>query len=106
MTNGGLTLEIDAAHAQRLRPLAEAAGLSVEEYALEILRRAVEQPGLEEPEGSWNGAQARVAQDNGFGEDAEAYADELDRIAEEALRTGGIPFEVLQARLRNLGQPR
>ncbi|PVM93409.1 antitoxin [Caulobacter radicis] len=106
MTDGALIIRIDAARAERLRPFAEAAGLSVEEYALDVLRRAVEQPGLEEADSPWNGSPARVVQDNGFGEDAEAYADELDRIAEEALRTGGIPFEVLQARLRNLGQPR
>ncbi|MBI1683862.1 hypothetical protein [Caulobacter hibisci] len=106
MADGEFILKIDAARAERLRVLADAAGQSVEAYALDILWRATERPGLEEAETSWNGAPPRVARDNGFGEDAEAYADELDRIAEEALKTGGVPWEQVQARLRNFGQPR
>ncbi|AZH13925.1 hypothetical protein EIB18_15275 [Caulobacter vibrioides] len=35
-----------------------------------------------------------------------AYADYLDRICDEAERTGGVPFEVFRERLRNLGQRR
>ena len=106
MTSDGLTLKIDEALADRLRVRAEAAGQSVEAYALDLLWRAVEQPGLKEAEAPWNGAPARVLRDNGFGEDADAYADEMDRIAEEALKTGGVPWEEVQARLRNFGQPR
>lgn len=106
MADDGLTLKIDAALAERLRVRAQVAGQSVEEYALAILRRAAEQPGLEDNETPWNGAPPRVVHDNGFGEDAEAYADEIDRICDEAERTGGVPFEVFQERLRNLGQRR
>lgn len=106
MADDAITIRIDPARAERLRILAEAAGQSPEAYVLDVLSRALEQPGLREAESRWNDAPARIARDNGFGEDADAYADELDRIAEEALRTGGIPWEVFQARLRNLGQPR
>jgi plasmid stability protein len=101
-----LILTIDAALAERLRARAEAAGLSVEAYALGILRRAVEEPGFEENSASWNEAPVQTPHDKGFDEDSEAYADELDRICDEALRTGGVPWEQVQARLRNFGQPR
>ncbi len=87
MADGGLTLQIDEALADSLRARADAAGQSVEEYALLRLRADDTAPG-------------------GFEEDSEAYADELDRICEETLRTGGIPWEQVQARLRNFGQPR
>ena len=106
MTDGELTLTIDAALAQRLRARAEAAGQSVEEYALGILRRAVEEPGFGDNEAQWKGPPVGSRRDNGFGEDSDAYADELDRICDEALRTGGVPWEQVQARLRNFGQPR
>ncbi|WP_156390550.1 FitA-like ribbon-helix-helix domain-containing protein [Caulobacter sp. Root487D2Y] len=106
MTDGGLTLTIDAALAERLRARAEAAGQSVEAYALGILRRAVEELGFKENEAQWTGTPVPALHDNGFGEDADAYADELDRICEETLRTGGIPWEQFRDRLRNLGKPR
>jgi plasmid stability protein len=104
MTGDDLTLRIDAALAERLRIRAEAAGLSVEEYALGILRRAVEEPGFGETGTQWSGAPVSASYD--IDQDSEAYADELDRICDEALETGGIPFEIFQARLRNLGQRR
>jgi plasmid stability protein len=103
MADGELTLKIDAALAERLRARAEAVGQTVEEYALAILRRAVEEPGFEDDETRWNGAQVHIVRDDGF---SEAYADEIDRICDEAERTGGVPFEVFQERLRNLGQRR
>ena len=106
MADGELTLTIDAALAERLHARAEAAGQSVEEYALGILRRAVEEPGFRENETRWTGMPVPAPHDNGFGQDADAYTDELDRICDEAERTGGIPFEVFEARLRNLGQRR
>lgn len=106
MADGELTLTINAALAERLRARAEAAGQRAEAYALEILRRAVEEPGFRENETQWNGATVRALPDNGFGEDADAYADELDRICDETLRTGGIPWEQFRERLLNLGKPR
>ena len=106
MSDGEIILKIDGARAERLRARAEAAGQSVEEYALGILGRAVEQPGFEETSASWNEALVQAPHDKGFREDSEAYADELDRICDEALRTGGVPWEQVQARLRNFGQPR
>jgi hypothetical protein len=106
MTYGGLTLTIDAALAERLRARAEAAGQSVEEYALEILRRAVEEPGFRENETQWTGTPVPALHNESFGEDADAYADELDGICGETLRTGGVPWEQVEARLRNFGKPR
>jgi hypothetical protein len=99
------TLEINEALAERLRARAKAAGQTVEEYALDILRRAVEEPGLAESEPPWSGAPAQGLHD-GFGEDDDAYADYIDRICDEAERTGGVPWEEVQARLRNFGQRR
>lgn len=106
MNDGGLTLTIDAALAKRLRARAEAAGQSVEAYVLGILRRAVEEPGLREDEAQWIGAPVHAPHDDGFGEAADAYADELDRICNETLRTGGIPWEQFRERLLTLGKPR
>lgn len=87
MADGGLTLQIDEVLADSLRARADAAGQSVEEYAL--LRLRADDTAL-----------------GGFEEDSEAYADELDRICEETLRTGGIPWEQFRDRLLNLGKPR
>jgi hypothetical protein len=106
MSDDDLILTLDAALAERLRIRAEAAGLSVEAYAHDILRRNVDPPGVEDTEARWDGAPARVPSGNGFGEDDEAYADELDRICQETLRTGGVPWEQVEARLRTLGKPR
>lgn len=89
MADGEMTLKIDAALAQSLRARAEAAGQSVEAYALHRLQEGGPAIGAE-----------------GFGEDSEAYANELDRICEETLRTGGVPWEQVEARLRNFGKPR
>jgi plasmid stability protein len=106
MTDGKIILRIDGERAERLRAHAAAAGQSVEEYALGILGRAVEQPGFEENSAPWDEAPVQAPRDNGFDEDSEAYADELDRICDEALRTGGVPWEQVRTRLRNFGQPR
>lgn len=86
MADGDITLTIDAALAQRLKTRAEAAGQSVEDYARHTLDQA--------------------AQSNGLGEADAAYADEMDRICNETLRTGGIPWEQFRGRLLNLGKPR
>jgi hypothetical protein len=87
MANGAMTLEIDPELAESLRARAEAAGQSVEAYALHRLRDdTVEASGLREA--------------------SAAYYDELDQICQETLRTGGVPWEQVQARLRNFGKPR
>jgi plasmid stability protein len=86
MADGGLTLQIDEALAERLKARAEVAGQSVEDYARQALDQAAEAPG--------------------FNEAHAAYADEMDRICEETLRTGGIPWEQFRERLLNLGKPR
>jgi|GEM_PF-1109880 len=106
MVEDGFTLKIDTALAERLRVRAQAAGQSVEEYALGALQRAVEQPGIGESETPWGGAPVSAVDDSSVDADSEAYADYIDRICDEAERTGGIPFEVFQARLRSLGQRR
>lgn len=106
MADGELILTIDAELAERLRARAEAVGQSVEEYTLGSIRRAVEEPGFKDNEAQWKGPPVGSQRDNGFEEDSDAYADELDRICDEALRTGGVPWEQVQARLRNFGQPR
>lgn len=106
MTDDGFPLKIDGALAERLRAFAHAAGQSEEDYALAILKRAVEQPGFGDGETVWNGASAETPDDSGFDEDSEAYADYIDRICDEAERTGGVPWEQVQARLRNFGQSR
>jgi hypothetical protein len=87
MANSAMTLEIDPELAESLRARAEAAGQSVEAYALHRLR--------DDP------VEAR-----GLREASAAYCDELDQICQETLRTGGVPWEQVQARLRNFGKPR
>lgn len=84
MADGEITLKIDGALAERLKARASATGQSVKDYARQALNHAAETPGFSEAE--------------------IAYADELDRICDEAERTGGVPFDVFQARLRNLGR--
>ncbi len=106
MADGELILTIDAALAERLRARAEAAGQSVEEYALGILRRAIEEPGFRESETPWKGAPVGAQYDDGFGERDAAYWRELEAICDEADRTGGVPWEQVQARLLNFGQKR
>lgn len=106
MAGGDHTLKINAALAERLEARAAAVGQSVEEYALGILRRAVDPLGFEENGGPWNEAPVPAPHDNGFEENSEAYADELDRICDETLQTGGIPWEQFRHRLRNLGKSR
>jgi plasmid stability protein len=83
MADGGMTLTIDEALAERLKARAEAAGQSVEDYARQALDLAAEAPGFSEAEA--------------------AYADELDRICDEAERTGGVPWEQVRARLLSFG---
>lgn len=103
MADGEIILKIGGELAERLRASAAAAGQSVGQYALEILQRAVEQPGFEEDSVPWNGSPAHASHDNGLSEDADAYADEIDRICDEAERTGGVPWGQFRARLLNLG---
>jgi len=103
MADGEIILTIDGELAERLRARAEAVGQSVEEYALGVLRRAVEQAGFEEDRVPWNGSPAHAPHDNGLREDADAYADEIDRICDEAERTGGVPWEQFRTRLLKLG---
>jgi plasmid stability protein len=105
MADDDLILKIDAELAERLQARAKAAGLSVEAYAHDILRRDTEQPGLAEREPRWEGPLARPPEDD-LDQDSEAYADYLDRICDEAERTGGVPWEQVEARLRNFGQRR
>lgn len=99
MVDGGMILELDAALTESLRARAKAAGQTVEEYALDILRRAIEEPGLQDNEAQWTGAR-------GVGERDAAYWRELEAICDEADRTGGIPWEQVEARLLNFGQKR
>ena len=105
MADSDLILTIDPELARRLQTRADAAGLSVETYVRDILRRDAEQPGLAEREPRWEGPLARPPEDD-LDQDSAAYADYLDRICDEAERTGGVPFEVFRERLRNLGQRR
>jgi hypothetical protein len=86
MADGELTLKIDAALAEQLRASAQSMGLSVEAYALHRLKP-------DEPA-------------QGFGERDTAYWEGVQRICDETERDGGIPWEQVQARLRNFGQKR
>jgi len=86
MADGEITLKIDAALAERLRTRAEAAGQSLEDYARQALDLAAEPRGLEE-----RGA---------------SYWREVDEICDEAERTGGVPWEQVEARLLNFGKKR
>jgi plasmid stability protein len=83
MADGGMTLQIDGALAERLKARASATGQSVEDYARQALAHAAEAPGFSEAE--------------------VAYADEIDRICDEAERTGGVPWEQFRARLLSFG---
>ena len=101
MSDGDLILKIEPELAERLRARAKAAGQTVEDYALGILRRAVEEPGFGESETSWNGA-PRVR----FPQRDVAYWEDIQRICDETDRDGGIPWEQAEARLRNFGKKR
>jgi plasmid stability protein len=105
MANDDLILKIDWELAERLQARAKAAGQSVEAYARDILWRDAEASGVAERDPRWEGLSERPPEDD-LDQDSEAYADYLDRICEEAERTGGVPFEVFRERLRNLGQRR
>ena len=83
MADGEITLKIDGALAERLKARASATGQSVEDYARQALDQAAEAPGFSEAE--------------------IAYADEIDRICDEAERTGGVPWEQFRTRLLRLG---
>jgi plasmid stability protein len=104
MADDDLILKIDPQLAESLRVRAEAAGQSVEEYAFGLLRRAVKKPGFEENEPPWNGALVHALR--GSGERDAAYWEELEAICDEADRTGGVPWEQVEARLLNFGQKR
>lgn len=103
MADGDLILKIDPELAERLRARAEAVGQSVEAYARDVLVRDAEQSGVAERDSRWDAPLARPPEDD-LDQDSEAYADYLDRICDEAERSGGVPFEVFRDRLRNLGQ--
>lgn len=106
MAADDLILTLDAALAQRLRIRAEAAGLSVEAYAHDILRRDVDPPGVAESETRWDSRLPPRPPEDDLDQNSKAYSDYIERICDEAERTGGIPFEVFRERLRNLGQRR
>lgn len=106
MADGGLTVRIDEALAESLRARAEAAGLSVEAYALDILRRDVDPPGLAESEARWDSRLPPHPPEDDLDQNSKAYSDYIERICDEAERTGGVPWEQVRARLRNFGQPR
>jgi len=103
MAAGDLILKIDPELAELLRVRAEAAGQSVEAYARDVLGRDAEQSGVAERDPRWGAPLARPPEDD-LDQDSEAYADYLDRICDEAERTGGVAFDVFRDRLRNLGQ--
>lgn len=105
MADGDLILKIDPELAERLRVRAEAAGQSVETYVRAVLGRDAEQSGVAEREPRWDASLARPPEDD-LDQNSEAYADYLDRICDDAERTGGVPFEVFRDRIRNLGQRR
>lgn len=76
MADGEITLRIDGARAERLRARAEAAGQSVEDFALRLLE-----------------------------EDASIW-DEVDAICDAAIANGdGIPLEDLEPWMRGWGKP-
>ena len=106
MADGDLILTLDATLAQRLRIRAQAAGLSVEAYAHDILRREVDPPGLAESETRWDSRLPPRPPEDDLDQNSKAYSDYIEQICDEAERTGGIPFEVFRERLRNLGQRR
>lgn len=106
MANDDLILKIEGALAASLLARAEAAGQSVEGYALGVLQRALEQPGFGENEASWTGAAVQDQHVAGSGERDPAYWRELEAICDEADRTGGVPWEQVEARLLNFGQKR
>ena len=83
MADGELTLKIDQALADSLRARAEAAGQSVEEYALNRLQ----------PDDT------TLLQ--GFNERDTAYWDEVQRICDETERDGGIPLEDVERWMRS-----
>jgi len=93
MTDGAFILKIDAEGAERLKARAEAAGQSLEDYALHALDVATDPPGV---------AEQSVA----FGERSPTYWRELEAICDEADKTGGIPWEQVEARLLNFGKMR
>ena len=107
MADGELTLKIDQVLADSLRARAEAVGQSVEEYALHRLRPddATPSQGFGERDTPWN-ATPLPADDGVFDERDAAYWRELEAICDEADRTGGVPWEQVQVRLRNFGQKR
>jgi len=106
MANDDLILKIDEALGDSLRTRAEAAGLSVEDYALGVLQRAVEQPGVGENEAPWAGAAVHGWHVEGFRKRDAAYWQDVQRICDETDRDGGVPWEQVEARLRNFGQKR
>jgi hypothetical protein len=80
MADGGITLQIDEALAERLKLAAQAAGETVDAFA----RKALEAWSGDEPD--W---------------------DEVDRIAMDTVgQDDGIPFGVFEPELRAFGRPK
>lgn len=105
MAGDNLILKIDPDLAKRLDARAKAAGQTVEDYVRGILKHATDEQGFEESETQWNSAPPR-ARDRGLDKHDAAYWRELEAICDEADRTGGVPWEQVEARLLKLGQKR
>lgn len=78
-------LKIDDALAERLKTVAERLGKNVDAYVLQRLD-------------AFTGLDPRKHD--------EAYWEEVDRICQEALRTGGVPLEEVHKRLGHSGNPK
>ncbi|USQ94888.1 antitoxin [Caulobacter sp. RL271] len=85
MADGDHTLKINAALAERMKTVSDDLGKSLDEYATQLLD-------------AFTGLDPRKHD--------EAYWEELQRICDETERDGGVPWEQVQARLRNFGQKR
>jgi hypothetical protein len=85
MADGDHTLKINAALAERLKAVSDDLGKSVDEYAAQLLD-------------AFTGLDPRKHD--------EAYWEDVQRICDETERDGGIPWEQVEARLRNFGQKR
>ncbi|HWU14603.1 MAG TPA: antitoxin [Caulobacter sp.] len=85
MADGDHTLKINAALAERMKAVSGGLGKSLDEYATQLLD-------------AFTGLDPRKHD--------EAYWEEVQRICDETERDGGIPWEQVQARLRNFGQKR
>lgn len=85
MADGDHTLKINAALAERLKAVSGGLGKSLDEYATQLLD-------------AFTGLDPRKHD--------EAYWEDVQRICDETERDGGVPWEQVEARLRNFGQKR